>query len=347
MEKVKSRYVWADVVRFSAIFLVVFIHNSTTPSYVFSNFILLIPYTIAPSCVPLFVLLSGALLLNKNEDAVTFYKKRLHKLLIPWVCWTIIYMLFAILFNNHKVTSFLNLIRFFHVAFLTNLWFLPMIFTLYLLTPLTWLIIREKYGKIILLALIIIWYLFINIASSVNSFFQLGFSLHFPIFIQFIGYFLLGYFLIQLKATKKRFYIYLVLFLLCLTAIISGSIYSAYRITDTSSISSFYFGQVSPLIAILSCSLFLFLVNLFTLWQLKNKKVKKIITELSLASFGIYLVHGLLIDILLKIFPIINAQITALNPLLSTMIKTLIIFSLSFITIYLLRKYKITRYLAP
>src|SRR5581483_4325623 len=240
-----------------------------------------------------------------------------------------------------------NLIRFFHVAFLTNLWFLPMIFTLYLLTPLTWLIIREKYGKIILLALIIIWYLFINIASSVNSFFQLGFSLHFPIFIQFIGYFLLGYFLIQLKATKKRFYIYLVLFLLCLTAIISGSIYSAYRITDTSSISSFYFGQVSPLIAILSCSLFLFLVNLFTLWQLKNKKVKKIITELSLASFGIYLVHGLLIDILLKIFPIINAQITALNPLLSTMIKTLIIFSLSFITIYLLRKYKITRYLAP
>jgi len=40
--------------------------------------------------VPVFVMLSGALLLTKEENTSEFYKKRLLKLCYPFIFWTII-----------------------------------------------------------------------------------------------------------------------------------------------------------------------------------------------------------------------------------------------------------------
>lgn len=39
------------------------------------------------TCVPLFVMISGSLLLSRVENLKIFYRKRLPKLLIPLVAW--------------------------------------------------------------------------------------------------------------------------------------------------------------------------------------------------------------------------------------------------------------------
>lgn len=39
------------------------------------------------TCVPLFVMISGALLLSRGEDLMAFYRKRMPKLLVPMVAW--------------------------------------------------------------------------------------------------------------------------------------------------------------------------------------------------------------------------------------------------------------------
>ncbi|HCI5633973.1 TPA: acyltransferase family protein, partial [Klebsiella variicola subsp. variicola] len=42
-------------------------------------------------CVPLFVMISGYFLLNKDEPTSVFFKKRLNKILIPLIFWSVFF----------------------------------------------------------------------------------------------------------------------------------------------------------------------------------------------------------------------------------------------------------------
>src|SRR6185369_6512634 len=83
------------------IFGVISLHTlGTYPSF-FSPYI----YKIFETSVPIFVMLSGALLLGKTESYLSFFKKRSAKVLIPWIIWTIIYMLFFYFLKDEYVVS--------------------------------------------------------------------------------------------------------------------------------------------------------------------------------------------------------------------------------------------------
>ena len=45
-------------------------------------------------CVPLFVMITGALLLPVKGDASTFYKKRIPRVFYPFLIWLVLYNLF-------------------------------------------------------------------------------------------------------------------------------------------------------------------------------------------------------------------------------------------------------------
>ena len=97
MESRNSRY---DLVRSIAIILIVFTHSmgmitGTAPaggSPVRVEYALL--RTIISPGVHLFFLLSGALLLGKEEPVWLFYRKRLRRILVPFLIWSaILYVL--------------------------------------------------------------------------------------------------------------------------------------------------------------------------------------------------------------------------------------------------------------
>jgi len=44
--------------------------------------------------VPIFVIISGTLLIPKDEDTWTFYRKRLPKIIYPFLFWSIIYLIY-------------------------------------------------------------------------------------------------------------------------------------------------------------------------------------------------------------------------------------------------------------
>ena len=46
--------------------------------------------------IPLFVILSGCLLIGRKESLVTFAKKRLSRVLVPYIFWGIIFILFVV-----------------------------------------------------------------------------------------------------------------------------------------------------------------------------------------------------------------------------------------------------------
>ena len=96
-----SRIVWADVLRLIAILMVIGIHCSdpfnvspearANPEY---NFWGSIYGAFLRPCVPLFVMLTGMLLLPVKQGIGQFYKKRLLRVAVPFVVWSLLYNLF-------------------------------------------------------------------------------------------------------------------------------------------------------------------------------------------------------------------------------------------------------------
>lgn len=90
--------------------------------------------------VPIFVMLSGALLINKDEGVLSFYKKRLPKLLFPFAFWTLIYLLYYFFkYSNFEKLSIDQILEISMDKILhgsnAHLWYLYMIIGLYLVLP--------------------------------------------------------------------------------------------------------------------------------------------------------------------------------------------------------------------
>ena len=99
-----------DVIRFIAIGLVILLHcvrfhhtssqaNTTTLDDIVNWFSTDVYGAIGMLGVPLFVMLTGALLLNPNRDnepLECFYKKRFDRIALPFIFWTIIYFAWSL-----------------------------------------------------------------------------------------------------------------------------------------------------------------------------------------------------------------------------------------------------------
>lgn len=162
---------WADLIRVFAIFGVVSLHTlGTYPSW-FSTY----AFKIFETSVPLFVMLSGALLLGKTESYTSFFKKRSVKVLIPWIVWTIIYMVFfyflkdKYILSNYFSSEGININnwgKFFFIQFFTGLWFLPLIFGIYLITPPLRIFIKSA-RRIDFIYILSLWFIFISLFPSI------------------------------------------------------------------------------------------------------------------------------------------------------------------------------------
>ncbi|WP_415186318.1 acyltransferase family protein [Shimwellia blattae] len=53
-------------------------------------------------CVPVFIMLSGYLLLHKEEGFYVFYRKRLSRILIPLIFWSFFYLLWNFTIHYFK-----------------------------------------------------------------------------------------------------------------------------------------------------------------------------------------------------------------------------------------------------
>lgn len=96
----KERIVWLDVVRLVAMFTVVMCHCcdpfNCVPGITDDSLKLCgaVYGTLVRPCVPLFVMITGALLLHVRHDAGTFYRRRIPRVVWPFVIWTIIFCAF-------------------------------------------------------------------------------------------------------------------------------------------------------------------------------------------------------------------------------------------------------------
>ena len=154
----------ADLIRAVGMFLVILLHSAVEPhpivtvpdqAEVIRWWTVTIYDTLSQPGVPLFVLVSGALLLQpyKKEPVKVFLKKRINRIALPFLFWSAIYFVYrSVLGEALNVTSIIHGLQ---TGAFYHFWFIYMIFGIYLITPFLRLIIAQasrnllKYGLIL------------------------------------------------------------------------------------------------------------------------------------------------------------------------------------------------------
>ena len=99
IEKDNKRIIWLDFVKFIAISMMIAVHctDNVTPterSEAWYNLWGSFYGSFMRPAIPLFVMVTGALLLPVKENISTFYTERLTRLVIPFIVWSVLYNLF-------------------------------------------------------------------------------------------------------------------------------------------------------------------------------------------------------------------------------------------------------------
>lgn len=146
--------------------------------------------------VPVFVMISGALLLTCEREYASFssfYKKRLNRLFLPVLFWTIIYLIvqyfksksLGITFGFHELQQMLLQGRPYY-----HMWYLYMVPGLYLVTPYIRKIIKYLSRKKLIVLAFILMILSMIATHYTDPHSQPVFIMMFPFYL---GYFLTGY----------------------------------------------------------------------------------------------------------------------------------------------------------
>ena len=156
----ENRVVWVDWMRVAACFMVILVH-ATEPFYLGGQGSLILTEadaywaslfdSLVRACVPLFIVASSYLQFPLHYSSGEFFRRRAVRVLVPFVLWSVVY---AFAWGNPAV-NFQNLLFNFNYA-AGHLWFVYMLIGVYLLMPLLspW---AERVGKRELQVYLAIW----------------------------------------------------------------------------------------------------------------------------------------------------------------------------------------------
>ena len=324
-----TRFLYSDILRFVAVAAVVLLHVSAFIIYEYNHYprgwwwLANLVDSGTRWCVPIFLMLSGRLLLDpqKSEPIAVFLKKRFLRVLIPLVIWSIFYALYSAGFDLSKI-SVLDLLRkivqgpvYFHLGFLYVL------ISLYLITPILRLYVAK--APISNFAyFLILWFGFTAILPQLERFTTFRIALSPQLVLGYVGYFLLGYVLGTIDLSRWMRAVLYVLGLLALTATMFGT-YSL-TVNNSGNLDEFFYGYLTPNVIVMAAAVFVFFKTID--WERilqKTAALQKMLIYLGGISFGIYLVHPVILEILSRnkinaafIHPLIGIPLTAVLTLL-------------------------------
>lgn len=269
----KHRIFYLDFLRTTAIIAVIMCHSTVLFTYPNNNIQLIAQYTfqdIGAIGVPIFLMLSGALLLNNKDTITEFIKKRFRRIIPPFLFWSMI------IWCTNPTQSYLSNIITGNTEFS---WYFWIIVGIYLVMP----VLDHLIKKYNLKTLLIIWLL----AMALTTFNIIAL----PGFIGYAGYPLLGYWLKNRKDSHP--YLESVIFIIAL-------ILSVYlHCTHKSMIS---LGYQSLAVISMSAAMFLLIKSLNAI---TNKFIKTAIVSISIYSYGMFFAHILAI----KLFSLIGLNV--------------------------------------
>ncbi|MDR3653999.1 MAG: acyltransferase family protein [Paludibacter sp.] len=342
---------WLDTLRALAMLGVIFIHISSPlvnmtywenmPFWWIGNVV----DSGVRFAVPLFLMLSGATLLNKDYKPGEFYKKRFTRVLIPFMFWIVVYWIYRWVtltpkMQPHDIYTGLkwagNL--FLKEGVSKHFWYIYMILVIYLFVP----FLGTGLRKLNMSAVFVILLFWITLAFMCKSIpmnmYNWSGNYGSKLFGYFIysGYLVLGYYLVKLPAysSKIRFLAAAIFILSIIVSAVSTYFFSL----NAHKLNLSIYGYLSINTIIQSIALFMWIKDS----SFNNNYLAWIIKTISNYSYGIYLVHIIIISILFDN----GIYWKTANPLVSLPLIVLMVFVCSFGIIFVLRKMPGGKYIA-
>lgn len=318
--------VWLDVVRFIAMFTVVCCHCTdpfnfypgTAPNIGEIKLWGTIYGSVLRPCVPLFVMITGALLLPVRGDASTFYKKRIPRVFYPFLIWSVLYNLFpwitGLLGLNPQIIldffpyageevmqqsfsvslEYILMIPFNFSILAVHMWYIYLLIGLYLYLPVfsAWVEKASERAKLMFLLawgvtlLLPYYYQFVSNylwgTCSWNSFGMLY------AFAGFNGYLLLGHYLKNLEwSLKKTLAIGIPMFAVGYAVTFLGFRHITALPEYTDEMLELFFTYCSLNVVMMTIPVFMLAKKV----KVNSERMKKALANLTVCGFGIYMIH--------------------------------------------------------
>ena len=341
----KKRLLYIDVLKVISVFAMMVLHvagsnffavDVTSMQWQIFNFY----DSLVRFCVPVFVMCSGVVFLDNtnNITVAKILKKYIPRIIVAFAFWSFAYAFYRLSFDIifREQINAINLYQYVKLFFTGHyhMWFLFTIVGLYLIVPFLRLITTNKKltEYFLLLSLIFCFFInFITIIPQIKEIYDVYASkLHLHFFGGFSSYFVLGYYLHKNDLSKKvRVLIYALGVTMLIFTIVGTSIISIIRNKPTTTL----YENLLPNTLFTSMAIFVFVKQAVQKRTLSNCFTKTI-TAISILSFAMYLTHDFF-NIILSGF---NFSTLNYNAILSVPIQSLIVFILSLITAWILKK---------
>lgn len=319
--KQSKRIFYFDALRALAIITVIMFHiflrveNNVAPLYsIHPPFIWWETDFLATVCrcgVTIFLMLSGALSLGRQWEIKPFLKKRIPRIALPFAFWvtvlTCIIVLLYAFFNMDAIINYfpnfepMTILKFYYNAIMGDtMWFTPYWFF--------WMIL----GTYLFMPIINKWLLHADLKEAeyflafwlITCLFDYTFKMKFPISLSYfagpMGFVVLGYYL---RHTERRIfnniYYAIAIFIVSAAALMGLS----YMFSDTNSF--FLFNRYAILFSFEVAAIFCIFKNFgqlnlnFKFLTCPDSTFRKFIFSVAKYSYGIYLIHQFVLNILI------------------------------------------------
>ena len=342
----RERIFYLDQLRALAILLVILCHvlreyTKIRPAGSFGWSCVAIFIDIGVMGVPLFLMISGSLLLNRDYQLGEFIKRRFSRVLIPFIFWGLILPICTSLIYHSDLTSS---IKWFIGA---DYWFIWMLIGVYLFLPIINSFIKE-YGMKAAEYFLAIWFFTIILNTfGIYPFHYLELSY----FAGFLGFVVLGYYLKNKEFKLNDRYILWIGIILLVTFTIINIHFTLTHfeagLISNKSLKYYHYETIVVVLQSIGCFL---VFEYFAKYSSKHSKtiknsiysffkdtfISKIIYLISVCSYGMYLIHYSYINLFRwvekSIFPVYTGR-SLYFPIIYIIIVTL-----SFLSIYALSK---------
>lgn len=293
--------------------------------------------TIGRLGVPIFLMISGALLfkkiINNEGDILRFYKNNLLPLLIVNEVWVILYELFNVfvLKQTFVIDDFIKELLLLKNSTMSNMWYMPMILGVYIGVPFVAVIVKKFSFRAVapVMGAIFIFSYIVPMLNVISKIYNLNQTFGSDTYIPYMGatyglYMLIGYYIYNNRHVRLKNGV-LVLISLCSYAI------TLYVQLYSLGSSSYYFYKVwydFPFLLICSSCIFALFCRIDD-----NRicvKLSNVFTYISRISMGIFFVHVLIISIKVNYMGQFNGSLS-----LETVIMTVVTTILSIMIIWL------------
>ena len=282
--------------------------------------------------VPVFVMITGALLLHREYEIGDFLKKRLGRVILPFLFWSLVYIWYSwyneeISFGTDAWSNIRLVLHLLKNGSSYHLWYVYMLIGLYFFIPIIGKFVQNATEKE-LLYFLMVWFVVMLSTQPYLARYNPAVDMHY--FAGFAGYLVLGHYIAYKNFGVKHLRLWMLVFFIL--SVIWIAVGTRLLISHPKWPGTMFYEPVNPAVLMLSASLFI--LGRFTLPKV-HPAIIQIRDFAGRFNYGIYLSHAL---VLYFLDDLLGISYRLCIPIIAIPLTALLCFALSLLLVWAVNK---------